>query len=467
MQPTLLDYAKASVLKGDIDDGLQKLTEFLNGDFFNSEALFMLGNCFLAKGFNGVGAVISKAAIEAHIATHKKPLIDAMVNLGAAYKAENKHQIAEQIWLDILGLDGVPSRMQANILGNLCGLYVNQGAPEKAIEYADRGLALDPKNLGIKVNRGFAYLEQAKWREGWEGWANVYDNGDRHRRHYAGIPDWDGSPGKTVIVWGDQGVGDEIFFASCLKDMAQTCKKVILDCHPRLEHLFRRSFPDFEVHGDRKTMTELEWLNDCGADASTAFSDLPRFFRNHDDDWGDGAPYLIASDEYKRPGERWDGPLHVGLSWTGGVKKTRMDLRSMPLDALVPILTARPNVQFYSLQYTGTAAREVCELEERTGIRISHFPGWVETSSCFDYDRTASFAKSLDLIITVATTTHHLGGALGVPTWTLVSNKPNWKYQLTGETLPWYRSVRLFRQKPEEKWAPVIGRVAGALAAWR
>ncbi len=210
------------------------------------------------------------------------------------------------------------------------------------------------------------------------------------------------------------------------------------------------------MHGDRKTLTELEWLRDCGAEASTAFSDLPGFFRNTQDDWGTGAAYLDAVPSFRSD----DGSLRIGLSWTGGVKKTRSELRSLPLNLLEPILKTLPQVNWFSLQYTPNAAREVCELEEKTGIRISHFPGQVE---CFDYNRTAEFVASMDLIITVCTTVHHLGGALGIPTWTLVPSRPSWRYQVTGETLPWYKSARLFRQGPGETWEPVVQRVADAL----
>jgi hypothetical protein len=68
--------------------------------------------------------------------------------------------------------------------------------------------------------------------------------------------------------------------------MARACRKVTLDCHPRRLELFRRSFPEFAVHGTRKHLTDLlDWLHDCDADAAVALADLPGFFRNSDDDW--------------------------------------------------------------------------------------------------------------------------------------------------------------------------------------
>jgi tetratricopeptide repeat protein len=345
---------------------------------------------------------------------------------------------------------------QSKLMANISGLYINEGDPQKAIEWCEKALALNPKNHGAHVNLGMAHLELGHWKQGWEGWAHSFPSGDRHQRNYEGVPVWDGTPGQTVIVWGDQGVGDEIFYACCLADMGRVCKKVIFDCHPRLELLFRRSFPQFDVYGTRKDLSPLEWVDDCGADAAVCIADLPQYFRQTDASWGDGAAYLKAA-----PAIKSGSGLRVGLSWTGGTKRTRIDLRSLPLQDLGQILDVMPDAQWFSLQYTPDAARQVCELEEETGIRISHFPGWVEH---FDYDRTASFVASLDLVITVCTTVHHLAGALGVPVWTLTPSRPSWRYQLKGNTLPWYKSARMFRQTRDGSWAEPVQRVADELA---
>lgn len=473
MVPTLIDEAKALVLKGDVDAAVRKLTESLNGDFFNEEALFMLGNCFMAGGMNGLSAVVTSAAIDARRARSGGPYPEAMLNLGCAYKQERLNDVAERIWVEALKHEKL-ARRRTLIYSNIAGLYINEGDPLTAIEWCDKALAADPGNHAAAAQRGMACLELGRWREGWEGWKHTYAAHDRRRRFYGDhIPEWNGAMGKSVIVYGDQGVGDELYYASCLPDMAQVCRKVILDCHPRLETLFQRSFPDFEVYGTRKDLTELPWLRDCDAEAAIALADLPGYFRNTDDEWGDGRAYLKAervntlTDTMRR--ENGSMPLRIGVSWRGGTKRTRRELRSMPIETLEPVLRARPDAQWFSLQYTPNeadkggekdAARAVCELEERTGIRIAHYPGWVES---FDYDRTASFVASLDLVITVCTTVHHLAGSLGVPVWTLVPSRPSWRYQVKGDRLPWYASARLFRQDVDGDWSGPIARVAKEL----
>lgn len=466
MFQTPLQEAQALIVKGDFDEALNVLSEFLNGDFFNPEALFMFGACLMEKGKNGLAAVITSAAIDAR-AAQGQAFPEALLNLGGAYKNEHQHATAARVWDDALRHETLP-RERAKIMVNIAGLHLADADAEQAIAWCDRALAEDPQCDGARANRGMACLLAGHWREGWEGWSHTYASGDRQRRRYGErVKIWDGRAGQHVIVWGDQGVGDEIYYAQSLRDLGRMSRQVTFDCHPRLEALFRRSFPDFTVHGTRKHLTALDWLPDCDADAAVALADLPGFFRNSADDWGNGGAYLRADPGWHglRPApvvERgWGIPPRIGISWSGGSKKTRADLRSIPLAQLEPILRSRPDAQWFSLQYTPEAARQVCELEERCGVRIAHFPGWVE---CHDYDRTASFVASLDLVVTVCTSIHHLAGALGVPVWTLVPSRPSWRYGGKSETLPWYNSARLFRQERDGDWSAPIARVAAALA---
>lgn len=459
-----LDEAKILISRGDIVAAIPILSRALNDEFWHEEALLMLGACHLSVGNNGLGAVLSSAAIDARSARTGKPYLEAMMNLGAAHKAEHHNDDAGKVWRDALRHE-TDRGERAKFMVNIAGLYVNEGDPGRAIEWCDRALREDPNCVKARVQRGLACLELGRWREGWEGWKHTYAAGDRSRKNYGGLPDWDGSPGQHVIVYGDQGIGDEIWGAACLADMQRQSRQITLDCHPRLEALFRRSFPEIAVHGTRKDLSHLPWLAGCDADATVCLADLPGFFRNAGE-W-DGLPYLKSDTtlgpkwHHSEPPECERYPRRIGVSWTGGTKRTREDLRSLPLAALAPILRSRPDAQWFSLQYTPNAARDVCELEEKTGIRVAHYPGWVE---CYDYDRTASFVASLDLVITVCTTVHHLAGALGVPCWTLVPSRASWRYQASGETLPWYGSVRLFRQERDGDWSGVVDCVAGELA---
>jgi tetratricopeptide (TPR) repeat protein len=452
---TLFEQAVVHIDRQEMDLAASCLVGHLNTAFHDDRALMMLGAVLLQKGQHGLSAALTHRAIDIRRATMGKPYPEALGNLAAAFKAENKLGPAEELWNLALEVEEIPHE-RAKILSNLSGCHINEGRPERAIAYLDEALSIRPDLLSAQYNRGLAHLEAGNWRQGWIDYHAGFASGDRRTRRYRDIPEWDGSPGQRVIVWGEQGVGDEILFASCLPDLIAVSKRVIFDCHPRLVETFRRSFPGIEVHGTRKIQGELDWLDEVEADASVCLSSLPMYFRNRDEDFP-GRRFLKASRE-KMPFLWTPRGKRIGIAWAGGTKKTRQDLRSVPLEQWLPVLRAI-DAHFFSLQYTASAAREVCELEEKTGIRVKHYPGLVE---CKDYDRTISFAASMDLVITVCTAMHHAANAVGTPTWTLVPSKPAWRYGSKGEL--WYRETnRFFRQAEGETWEPVMARVADAL----
>src|ERR1700744_1251788 len=291
--------------------------------------------------------------------------------------------------------------------------------------------------------------------EGFRRYDIGFKAGTRAHRTYEGVKPYQFTgyqeiAGKTVIVWGDQGIGDEIMFASCIPDLIKDAKRVIFDCHPRLVSLFERSF-GIECHGTRKTQM-MDWHLASSADVSIPLSSLATIYRSQGK--FPGKPYLT------REGINYGHTGRIGVAWAGGIAQTRADLRSIELDDLSPLLHL--NTEWHSLQYKDNAAQELAKFEEKTGIHVKHYPGHVQ---CENYAKTASYLKSLDLVITVCTSIVHLAGALGVPCWCLVPSKPAWRYGNSGVSMPWYDSVRLFRQKDGD-WPSLINEVKEALSVY-
>lgn len=432
------DHAKLLHERGQFDEAIQIYDQLLNKNFHRADVLFYYGTAALQKGQHGLAANLLKSSAE--IDPKQRAVYQ---NLGSCFRAENKTKEAEDIYRI-----GIEIEETAELWSNLASLYVNNGTPEKALEMYRRALQLDPTNKSVMFNMGFPYLEMGNFKDGWRCYDLGLKSGDRKTRNY-GVPEWHGEKNKTVIVWGEQGIGDEIMFSSCIPDLKRISKRVIFDCHPRLVKTFERSF-GIECHGTRKTQY-LDWLKDAKADYSVCVSTLAKHFRKSVKDFP-GTPY-IKSESTRHAGEK----LRVGVSWAGGSKQTRQDLRSLKLDDLLPIL--KEDCEFYSLQYTPEAARQVCAFEEKHGIHIRHYPDLVE---CKDYDKTVNFVGTLDLVISVCTAVIHAAGSMGVPCWILTPSKPAWRYGVHGP-MPWYKSVRLFRQKDE--WSPVINQVAEELHA--
>src|SRR5690606_23651049 len=111
---------------------------------------------------------------------------------------------------------------------------------------------LEPDFRNSRHNLGLAYLQNQQWEDGWRNFeASVGFSEDRRERVYGDEIPWDGTKNRVVIAYGEQGIGDEISFASCIPDFIKDCKEAVIECDERLAGLFRRSFPKAHVYGTR------------------------------------------------------------------------------------------------------------------------------------------------------------------------------------------------------------------------
>lgn len=451
-----LSYEKAARLADGNDQdrafGTKLLLPKLDVNPHDAQALFILGYTFMKSGNYGLAYQLNRRAAE--LAPHMQVVWH---NLGkCAYECQ-KYEEAEDYWRKAVKLKpDYPLPIDGLGLINL-----NRGDYDLAIEYTTRSLKHDPDSVDSLVNRGMAYLAKGMWKEGWIGYnANLGVHKDRKERIAGNEVRWDGTKGQKVFCYGEQGIGDEISFASCLPDLIRDSSKVVIECDRRLEGLFKRSFPQCPVYGTRYD-SEPHRDIPSNFDARVSVGQLPQFYRNSDSEFP-GAPYLVASPEMR---VAWKGLLDslgpepkIGIAWSGGRRHTGQSRRSVTLETLLPIL--KYPAHWISLQYqtenweknyqlsSMETPPEIAEFEEKHGIKIHHWP-WGTQS--YDYDQTAALVAELDLVITVTTTVVHLAGALGVDCWTLVPDKVMWRYLAGrgGEVFPWAKSVTLFRQKKD------------------
>lgn len=442
---TLLEQHRQAAEANDVEK-LVALKPQLEG--FLSEApedpllLFTLGTTHLQLGLNGVAITYLK-----HAAEVCPDLPEIWNNLGTAWKHENHFEPAKECFEKAMSLDE-----RADFLNNLATLYVNEGCPTEGEPFARRALELDPSNIKAHWNLGLLLLEQGKWDEGLACYEWGFASGDRPKRDY-GVPEWNGKPGQTVIVYGEQGIGDEIMFASCLPDLMKDCE-VIFDCHPRLKGVWERTF-GIKCYGGRKKDVG-KWAKNSGADASVAIGSLFLHYRRNGE--FPRKPYLTADPklvkQYREKLEALGPGPYVGIGWKGGSKKTRADLRSVKLARFKPLFDQGGT--FISVQYTSDSAGKVERFEKDSGVKVHHFPEIVEA---FDYEKTVALIEALDLVVCPNTSAVHVCGALGVPCWSLTPNAPAWRYGLSGPRMPMYGDwVQLFREG--DSWDALFQSVA-------
>lgn len=421
--------------------------------------LFGLGTCKLQLGMNGSAINLFEQALKS---LPNAPQI--WNNLGSAWKAENIDDKARDCFEKALSISECP-----DYYNNLATLHVNRGEPWKGIEYCEKGFKLDSTQPRLHWNYSLLLLEQGKWEEGFAHYDYGLLSNDRPMRFYHGDPEkcpvWQGESG-SVVVYGEQGMGDEIMFASCLPDLIREADRVIYDCHPRMIGLFERSF-GVKCYPTRKS-NELRWPLDDPPDYKMPIGSLFGRYRSHGN--FPKKPYLRPDEErtikYRRRLEALGPSPYIGISWKAGGKKTNAHERSFKLSQFLPIF--KKGGTFVSLQYIDEDGK--CErFFNETGIKIHHWPDVVESIDDeskkhpgYDYDETVSLVNALDLCIVPNTTIVHLCGAIGKKCWTLTPKACAWRYQLKGEEMPMYGPwVKQYRQT--STWEEVFQRIADDL----
>ena len=333
-----------------------------------------------------------------------------------------------------------------------CNAYM--GEFKEARLALERAAQLDPHNLSYQAFDGTLHLLLGDYARGWEGY-RLRHIVQPERVRLLPYPLWQGESltGKEVLILAEQGLGDQIMFASCLPDvLAQHPKAVYLEANARVAKTLARSFPDIQVYASNQQ--GFDWLpKEAAPDYYLPIADLAWRFRRHREDFPQHCGYLRPDPErvaFWRDRLACLGPQpKVGFTWRGGVQQTRRVIRSLELDTIRPLLEL-PGIVFVNLQY-GKVQEELAEFATCHGLSVVDWP-----EAIADLDEFAALVSALDLVVTVCNTTVHFAGALGKPCWVMTPFVPEWRYGAQGSTMPWYPSVELVRQRAYGDWESVI-----------
>ena len=325
------------------------------------------------------------------------------------------------------------------------------GRNDQALADTDHALSIALGHGGAHYNKSLILLSLGDYAEGfreheWRFGTNSVLGPHRFRQ-----PVWFGEPtDKRILVWCEQGLGDNLQFCRYLEWMKNASLNVIVEAPASLVRLFEGfgfpvikrddPLPEFDLHCPMMSF---------GAVFGTTLETVPRLF-----------PYLKApADETEAWRKRLSGlkGKKVGISWSSGVRPEQpiavamQRRKSIPTKDIAPLLSV-PGVVFVSLQ------KDVPE----DGIPGGLFDPMPEVR---DLAGTAAIIKNLDLVITVDSAVAHLAGALNKPVWVLNRYDICWRW-LSGETKsPWYPSARIYRQSAPSRWDDVLYEVKRDLHA--
>jgi tetratricopeptide (TPR) repeat protein len=374
-------------------------------------------------------------------------------NLGSAYKELGKFEEAYAAFEQALRLN--PQYSIAKF--NLGVVHMVRGEYDQALAIFQALIAKEPQVAEWHLYSGMVLLMQGRLEAGWQEYewrlqAKVYGTNVQQYRK----PCWRGESlsGKTLLLHGEQGLGDSIQFIRYASLLKQQGAKILFHGSARLEKIFKtvRGIDQFIPEGE--LLPEYDFylpLLSTPHRLGTTLETIPseESYLNADLElvsfWRDKlCPYQHA--------------FRVGINWRGGQGIPAWQWRDVPLEFFAP-LARIPGVQCVRLQQ-GTIARD-----ESTGlsqIRMVDYGDEVDQAHGAFMD-TAAIMKNLDLVITSDTSIAHLAGALGVRTWVALPFSADWRWLLHREDTPWYPTMRLFRQQRANDWESVFTRIHQAL----
>jgi len=455
-----------------------------------------------SKAYNNLGSILkTQGKFEEAIQAYRQAIknspsyCQAHNNLGIALSDQGKLEEAIQAYQNVLKIN--PNHLEAcNSLGivlkdlgkleesvqayqnaikinsnhgptynNLGNALRDQGKLEKAVQAYKQAIEINPQFPEAHHNLGTSLFLAGDFENCWKHYEWRWQCPNPHlslkERH---LPQrrWEGSEltDTSILVWAEQGVGDQITFASMFPSLLQAGAKVIVECEQRLIPLFKRSFPEIRFY-PQESLPPAQ-LFDTNINYQIPMGSLGRWFRADQDSFSrNKQSYLKACPEEtekrrRKYQELSNGSMLVGISWkSAGPDQSWSESRSIPLNDYWASVLSYEDCYFINLQY-GDVKRELELLKLETGLAIYSDQ---EVYALEDLDNFAAQVSALDLVISIDNTTVHIAGALGQRVWTLLPHIPYWRWMRDGEDTLWYKNMRLFRQDHIGDWSGVFQQV--------
>ena len=492
------DHAEAHYNLGDTYQKQGKLEESIQAYY---KAIEIQPN--YTEAYNNLGiALKEQGELELAIQAYHKAIeiqpnyVEVYNNLGIALKGQGELELAIQAYHKAIEIQ--PTHIEAH--NNIGNTYQEQGKLEESVQAYHKAIEIQPCSAEAYNNLGNAYQEQGElelaiqayhkaieiqddfaeahnnlgqillllgyFRQGWEEyeWRWQCRNFSIGQRNFP-QPLWNGSnlQGKSILVWAEQGIGDEIMFANLLDSLKKISSHIIVECEIRLVAFFQRSFPETQFV-PRENPPNSRLLN-SNIDYQVPIGSLGQWLRPDEDSFKQNRQSYLTTctDKSEQIKKRYQSlaadSILIGISWKStGAKQKQTLSKSTTLKDWTSILSQQ-GCCFINLQY-GDIEPELEQFQEETGLKIYCDQ---EIDALQNLDDFATQVSALDLVVSTSNTTAHIAGALGKRVWTLLPYMPNWRWMLNRNDTLWYPHMRLFRQNTIGDWRDVFQRVTLAL----
>ena len=366
------------------------------------------------------------------------------LNLGCALSVMGRIDDAHYCFETVLRMS--PDNISA--LTNIAVVQEKRGEIDAALASLDKALSLSPKGseqeTRIFYSRAYPLLSKGNLKEGWEMYAYGFKPNNKLSRapkRKFNVPLWTGEAihGKKLLIWREQGLGDELMFSHIIPEVFSLCDEIIIEAEERLVSLFQRSFPHCNVRKQNfDVLSGYPVTHDF--DLHIPMGSLTQLFRNSIESFQRGKPYLVpelarVNDFANRLAPHKDKKI-IGICWRSGIVTADRGLHYAPLSSWKPIFEVE-NTVFVNLQY-GDCDQELQQAREILGVDII---GWPDLDLRNDLEGVAALIANLDCVVSVGTAVAQMAGALG--THLMMMTPRGWT--LFGQDhYPWFGNTDLF-----------------------
>jgi tetratricopeptide (TPR) repeat protein len=371
--------------------------------------------------------------------------IEQLIDQGNQHRADGAYEQALQCYATAF----VADRNSASAFNNYGNVLREMGYPKRAIPFLESAIDLAPDNVTAQFNLAVCLLLMGDYGRGWP----AYETRWRYE-HLAGTmprwqqPRWQGEDlqGKTVLIVGEQGHGDNIQFVRFVDQLRSQGARVKLQVTDGLVELLAAQNRFAWTGGYNNNPGDFDFwvpIMSIPGVLNIGLGQLP-------------APqnYITADAARVREWAQRLGPktrMRIGFCWSGRRDSWLNQHKALPFESMCELISRSPEHQWINLQIDADAEQEA-RLES---MGVSRYPGTVQS-----FADTAALMQHLDVVVGVDTAVSHLAAATGRPTWIMLNRySTDWRWLLDRSDSPWYPTVRLFRQTNYGEWSPVLDQV--------
>ena len=426
----------------------------------------------LAEAHRGAGRLKEAFRLFRQILDDEPKNLDALVNLTKISLEFKQVDGASSLILRALTCDPVndhclvifdevlaaheEKRSQAQLVFEYSQILKENGFWDNALQKHRQALRLDPTLANTDKFDSISLLAQGDLEKGWLAfeWRDTIGSLGLFTNKV-----WNGESlrGRTIFILGEQGVGDQIMFSTCLQDVIEVAGLVIIGTDDRLVSLFQRSFPQAVVQGvarytaDGKIFVQdFYWLEKHPPiDFFILQGSLGRFFRPSVESFPSLPRRLLADRErveYWRQKLTELGPgKKIGISWRSHLVERQSECYP-ELSLWQPLLTIK-GTHFICLQ-AGVTAGEVQMIKKSFGLDITTFD---EIDLIDDLDDISALCGALDSVVTTRVALQWLAAATGTPVWSISRGTSKNEWSMLGlKNYPWFPQMKVCIEESDE-----------------